>query len=54
MTPNIVQDFNDARNRGFSPTRAARWAAYRIAARDGRVRPITLDEAVRQVQEVKP
>ena len=47
MKRDLIRHFNDARKRGFSPTRAARWAAY---CNRPDLPYITLDEAVAQVQ----
>jgi hypothetical protein len=48
-----LMEFDQAREVGFSPTRAARWVAYRLwkASRDER--PITLAEAARQVEAAR-
>ena len=46
-----VDEFDTARAAGLSAPRAGRWVAYlRMKAAKGE-QPITLEEAVRQVQE---
>jgi hypothetical protein len=45
----MVRDFDEARAAGFTPKRAARWAAYLRFKAERAEAPITLTEAVAQV-----
>lgn len=47
-----VVDFNEARNAGMTPTRAAHWAAYRVMKASRNERPITLRDALAQIKAV--
>jgi hypothetical protein len=50
---NLIEQFNAARQVGFSPARAARWAAYvQWKTRTGQ-EPIALWEAVVQVEAAR-